>query len=550
MDVGLNFQKSDGDIFLGNLMQKGRELSTIPLKISGEVLNKHTFIAGVTGSGKTTTCQKLLKETDFNFLVIEPAKTEYRALINSSDFQNVIVFTVGDELTAPFRLNPFELVRGESVSSHADMLKATFTSAFPMEASMPQILEEAIYKIYEDKGWDIDTGKNYLIEQRDDYKIGDEFLSDSESFPILSDFLQALDEIVESKGFSERLRDDYKGSLISRFSNLTKGAKGAIFNCKHSIDFSKLIDQNVVIEMENLKSAEDKSLLMGFILTKLTAVIKHRHESDKNFRHITLIEEAHRLLSRVEFGDGGAKRTSVETFTDLLAEVRKYGESLIIVDQIPNKLAPEVLKNTNTKIIHRLLARDDKEAVGDTMLMDDKQKEYLSALETGQAIIFTEGMSRPVHAKIQAVIDTNETHVSNELVKARFIKNFGEWHCKTEITNKFYRPTYDLLKNISAEYTSTKTFKAEYLKRIFDLKLKIKNYCAVFDFDEFDEVDEHYVIKHLASEFTKRKLKDKMFEERLEKFLLLLLVEDNFSAEKIFGNFEIFRLLDDIKRSF
>lgn len=75
-----------------------------------------------------------------------------------------------------------------------------------------------------------------------------------------------------------------------------------------------------------------------------------------------------------------------------MAEVRKYGEGMIIVDQIPNKLAPEVIKNTSTKIIHKLLARDDKDTVGDAMLMDDKQKIYLSALETGQVVVFSENM--------------------------------------------------------------------------------------------------------------------------------------------------------------
>ena len=121
-----------------------------------------------------------------------------------------------------------------------------------------------------------------------------------------------------------------------------------------------------------------------------------------------MIEEAHRLLSKVEYGDSGSKRTAVETFTDMLAEIRKYGESLIVVDQIPNKLASEVLKNTNTKIIHRLLARDDN----DTMLMDDRQKEYLSALEIGQAIVFSEGMSRPLHIQIDAATDTGGIEVS------------------------------------------------------------------------------------------------------------------------------------------
>ncbi|MBR4153124.1 MAG: DUF87 domain-containing protein [Selenomonadaceae bacterium] len=544
VDFGLNFNRGDGEILLGNLMQHGRELATVPVKISDAVLNKHTFIAGVTGSGKTTTCHKILKETALNFLVIEPSTTEYRNFINSPHFKNVIVFTVGDETTAPFRLNPFELVRGESVSSHADMLKATFTSAFPMEASMPQILEEAIYKIYEDKGWDIDSGRNYLVERRADYKIGDEFRAENDAFPTLADFLNALEKIVDTKGFSDRLRDDYRGSLVSRFSNLTKGSKGALFNCRQSTNFEKLLDMNVVIEMENLKSAEDKALLMGFLLTRLTAVIKMRHRLNKNFRHITLIEEAHRLLSRVEFGDNGSKRTAVETFTDLLAEVRKYGESLIVVDQIPNKLAPEVLKNTNTKIIHRLFARDDKEVVGDTMLMDDKQKAFLSALETGQAIVFSEGMERPVHVKIQPVTDTGASVASNEIVKERFIKFFGESHRLAELVQKFYSPARELIKKLATE----KSLTAGISELITDFKVKAARYFGTLDSDV--EESANFFTENLAAEFTKRGRRDKLFEERLEKFLRLLLVEENIATEKIFGNRETFRLLDDFKSYF
>lgn len=538
VDFGLNFKCRDGEIFLGNLMQHGRELATVPVKISDAVLNKHTFIAGVTGSGKTTTCHKILKETAQNFFVIEPSTTEYRNFINSPHFKNIVVFTVGDETTAPFRLNPFELTAGESVSSHADMLKATFTSAFPMEASMPQILEEAIYKIYEDKGWDIDTGRNYLVERR----------AESYAFPTLTDFLSALEKIVDTKGFSERLRDDYRGSLVSRFSNLTKGSKGALFNCRESTNFEKLLDLNVIIEMENLKSAEDKALLTGFILTQLTAAIKKRHRHDKNFRHITLIEEAHRLFSRVEFGDSGSKRIAVETFTDLLAEVRKYGESLIVVDQIPNKLAPEVLKNTNTKIIHRLFARDDKESVGDTMLMDDKQKAFLSALETGQAIVFSQGMERPVHIKIQPVTDTGESSVSNEVVKEHFMKFFGENHYGTELVQKFNFQTLELLKKFSAEVATQKFLSEETLKRVEEFRIKAARYLETFNLE--DELPNVFFAKNLAAEIARRGGRDKIFEERLIQFLGLVLQEKINLSEKVFGDREIFRLLDDVRKYF
>ena len=161
---------------------------------------------------------------------------------------------------------------------------------------------------------------------------------------------------------------------------------------------------------------------MGFILARLSAVIKDEHRKNPNYQHITLIEEAHRLLAKVEYGDSGSKKTAVETFTDLLAEVRKYGEGLIVVDQIPNKLAPEVLKNTNTKIIHKILAKDDKEAVGDTMLMDDKQKEYLSALTVGNAIVFSEYTDKPVHVHIKQVSNTNEEQIDNAEVRVRFLE--------------------------------------------------------------------------------------------------------------------------------
>jgi hypothetical protein len=85
----------------------------------------------------------------------------------------------------------------------------------------------------------------------------------------------------------------------------------------------------------------------------------------------------------------------------MLAEVRKYGEGLLIVDQIPSKLTPEILKNTNTKIVHRIFARDDKEAIGNTIALKDEQKDFLSSLETGRAIVFTQSWPKAVQLQIE-----------------------------------------------------------------------------------------------------------------------------------------------------
>lgn len=423
VSFGLNEEpkKADKDyIEIGNLVQKGRELK-IPFYLKKDSFNKHIFIAGTTGSGKTTTCHTLIKRAKTPFLVIEPAKTEYRCLIKDKK-SDVIVFTLGNEQVAPFRLNPFELIEGEVISGHVDMVKATFTSAFPMEASMPQILEEAIYKCYEKKGWNIYTNENELYDNP--------FNPDVNSFPIMSDLIAELSEVVNSKGFDARLKNDYIGSLVSRLSNLTIGSKGAMLNCFHSTDFEYIATHNVIMELEGLRSQEDKSLMMGFILTRLSSQIRALHDKyvkeGKLFQHLTFVEEAHRLLSKVEPGDSGAKKTAVETFSDLLAEVRKYGEGLVIVDQIPNKLSPEVLKNTNTKIIQKLFSQDDKDAVGNTMLMDDEQRKYISALPTGQAIVFTETTQKPVHVKIQQLVKTDDIDPEDYEVKEYFEKKKNE----------------------------------------------------------------------------------------------------------------------------
>lgn len=537
VDFGLNVN-SNGEIVLGSLIQKGRRLDNMPFTLKKDFLSKHTFIAGVTGSGKTTTCHKLLKEAGVPFLVIEPAKTEYRTLIKSKEFGECIVFTVGNEDVAPLRFNPFELVPGENLSSHIDMLKATFTSAFPMEGSMPQLLEEAMYKCYENKGWNVDSSHNDKYAQDENYLDGDEFTEKYDAFPIFSDFLAALEQVVDEKNFDKRLRDDYIGSLVSRFSNLRKGAKGRMLNTSHSIDFFGLVDKNVIIELEDLKSSEDKALIIGFILSRLSAVIRKKHKENKNYRHITLVEEAHRLLSRVEFGDSGSKKGAVETFTDLLAEVRKYGEGLIIVDQIPNKLAPEVIKNTNTKIIHKILARDDKETVGDTMLMDDKQKAFMSALETGQAIVFTEGLKKPVHIAVQSITNTNEEEISDEVVREnfnRYVKkyNLQKIYFDSQIVSRFYAEFNKNMHILTDLYMENKEFNVE-----AEFIHKIKSYLQI---KKMSVVDEKYIFGVLAKEKSQKMVLNKGFCDRLTIFVLQCFTDDK--SVDILGDIELANLM-------
>ncbi len=412
VEFGLNIDKSnDKKITLGKIVKSGNIID-IDVDLSLKELSKHIFVTGVTGSGKTTTCQKLLYEAKTPFLVIEPAKTEYRDLMQVDD---VIVFTLGNENIAPFRLNPFEFFEGENISSRVDMIKAAIESAFDMEAAIPQIIESAIYSAYQKYGWDISTNKNY--------KYQDPFAKNINSFPTLQDVIDEVNIVVEQQGFDDRLKNDYIGSIKARLQGLMVGSKGFMLNTNRSFDFRELVEKKVVIELEEIKNPSEKSFIMGLILVNLNEAIKIKHKESKDFKHITLIEEAHRLLSKYEVGDSLNKKRGVESFTDMLAEIRKYGESLIIVDQIPNKLTSEILKNTNTKIVHRIFAIDDKEAIGNTMALNDEQKELLSRLETGRAVVFNQNFYNAIQAQITPLrVDSKNETISEEEIHNKWLE--------------------------------------------------------------------------------------------------------------------------------
>ena len=411
VEFGLNYQKPgviDNRIELGCLIQNGNELKESPVYLDKADLDKHIFVSGVTGSGKTTTCQKILKKSEMPFLVIEPAKTEYRVMYREE--KEIKIFTLGDNQTAPIAMNPLIFYPKESITSRVDMICACIESAFDMEAAIPQIIEQALYKSYEEKGWNIYTNQNTR------YRREECFDGSGKAFPTISDLIDNCEVVVNEQGFDARLKNDYIGSIKARLLGLTSGEKGFLLNTNASIDFMDLLNHKVVFELENIRSGAEKSLIMGFILINLSEAIREKYQMNGKFQHITLVEEAHRLLSKYQAGENPAKKQSVEMFSDMLAEIRKYGESLIIVDQIPNKLTPDVLKNTNTKIIHRIFAADDKEAVGNTVMLKEEQKDFLSNLPTGRAIYFTTGTDKAIQIQINRETDTSEQSPSNEEV--------------------------------------------------------------------------------------------------------------------------------------
>lgn len=303
-------------------------------KISLKDFSKHGLIVGVTGSGKTNSCFHILSQIwskyKIPFLVIESAKSEYRDLVNHTDFKDCNIFTLGDNTIAPFRLNPFEVPEGILVQSHIDYLKSLFNASFVLYAPMPYILEQSIYEIYEDKGWDLSINKNYRGQ------------SNKRAYPTLTDLYNKIGEVVDRLGYDERISMDVKAGLKARINNLRIGGKGLMLNTRRSIPVQDLFEKPAILELKQFVNDEEKAFVIGLLLIKLYEYYEAQYRAGTEvefgeLRHITLIEEAHRLLKNVPTESAGEesanpKGKAVETFANILSEIRAYGEGILIAE--------------------------------------------------------------------------------------------------------------------------------------------------------------------------------------------------------------------------
>jgi len=398
---------------LGRILDKGNATPQT-YRISQSNLPKHLSVFGLTGSGKTNTVQRLLyqlwKNEHIPFLVIEPAKAEYRAMSRYAELKDdLLIFSAGVEQNdaCPLRLNPFDFNPGQDrdanrvhLLTHIDRLKATFNASFPMYASMPYILEEAMLEIYRERGWELGRSTNRFVA--DIYK--DDF---SGYIPTLRDLYWKVDDIVRRKAYAPEQTMNIRAALKARLSSLMVGAKGEMFNCRSSVPMQDLFSRPVVIELENMGDDDEKAFLMGLIVSRLYEYRKATYgaEGEKALRHVLVIEEAHRLLANVpdtsaNMEAGNPKGKSVSAFVDMLSEIRAFGESLFVVDQLPSRVAPNIVKGTGTKLVHRLLAKDDRESVGWTMGMNDAQIADLSLLKTGECVASQDGDSKAYLCKV------------------------------------------------------------------------------------------------------------------------------------------------------
>lgn len=374
---------------LGNVFHMNKE-ENVSVNLSKDSLTGHTFITGSTGSGKSNTIYSILddaKKKGVKFLVIEPAKGEYKTVFGNEP--DVSVYGTNPLITPLLRINPFSFPKTIHVLEHLDRLIEIFNVCWPMYAAMPAVLKNAVEKSYEDCGWDLVNSVN---------EYGD-FL-----YPSFADVARNVKTIIDTSEYDAENKGAYKGSLLTRLQSLTNGINGMIFTADE-ISETKMFDQNVIIDLSRIGSSETKSLIMGMLVMKLQEYrMAFAEIFNSGLKHLTVLEEAHNLLRRTSMEQPAEGSNllgkSVEMISNAIAEMRTYGEGFIIADQAPGLLDLSVIRNTNTKIIMRLPDEADRSLVGKAANLNDDQIIELARLPLGVGAVYQNDWVQPVLCKV------------------------------------------------------------------------------------------------------------------------------------------------------
>ena len=385
----------DGSLFLGK-DNNGYDVF-FPLSL----LPKHAFVSGVPGSGKTNTMHhitsSLWKDHRIPFLVLEPAKQEYRALANDPGMKDMYLFSPNADMSFPLHINPFEMPKGTLVAEHIRRLCSVFEGAFPLEPPMPFLLDTAIEAVYRELGW---------IPEH--VYTGDEKQEDSgekRALPTMSMLYRRLEQELKSTQYSDEVRGNLESALKVRIGSLLRREMGDVFDVpESSFAPEKWLEVPAVIELESMGTGPANFLtLMLCSLIRETLKVNPRFEGD--VRHVIFIEEAHNLIgpeSEEQTGaDADPKQAATAFVVKMLAEVRALKEGIVIADQLPTVMAQEVLKNTGLKIGLRITSADDRSLLGSTMAASAMQLEQMSTFAVGEALIFYEKLMRPFTMRIK-----------------------------------------------------------------------------------------------------------------------------------------------------
>ncbi|MCM0599156.1 ATP-binding protein [Periweissella fabalis] len=395
------------NINLGKIFDLGK-ITNRKVALANKSLNMHTFITGSTGSGKSNTVYQLLNELhqdDIPFLVIEPAKGEYKDVFGS--WTDVNVFATNPKIASLINLNPFKFPPSIHVLEHVDGLVEIFSVCWPMYDAMPAFFKNAILKAYEEVGWDLGSST---------------FEGAGVQYPDFDILAEQLEILINETNYSAEVKGNYIGALVTRVRSLTVGLNKFIFTNEQT-PYEELFDQNCILDISRVKSTETKALIMGMMVYILNEYrVDQKSTNNAGLKHVTVLEEAHNLLKNTTGEDSSLVGKSVEMLTNTIAEIRTYGEGFMIVDQSPSSVDISAIKNTNTKIVLRTPEANDRDAVGLSMGLTPDQVNEIAKLPSGVAVVYQNDWISPVLTMVEKANIKEIPYVNSNILNIKSMR--------------------------------------------------------------------------------------------------------------------------------
>lgn len=347
--------------------------STVPAQIDVDDLSAHAFISGITGSGKSTTTRALLSQLwnrhDKPFLVIDPAKTDYADF--GRHLKSDLRVVQGREIT----MNILRAWPGCDTQQHIARVGNAFRGSFSLPSPVPYVV-------------------SILFEE-----LAQEAAS---SEVTLHDAWSRLDSLIDELQYRGEIEDNIKASLGLRLRLLLSPSRADRVACLGAVP-TWLTDGPTVVQLGDIADEEERNFVASMLVLYVSDAARAHGLSD-SVRHVTVLEEAHRLMPEPVTGgaeDADAGAVIAKLMTQLLAEIRAYGEGLLIIDQSPAAVAREVLRNTNVKLVHRIVDRDDQQALGGALGLDEQASSMLGSLQIGRLLVSTRHLVQPQAAQVR-----------------------------------------------------------------------------------------------------------------------------------------------------
>jgi hypothetical protein len=296
------------------------------------------------------------------FLVLDPAKTDYRALATELGSDCHLV-ELGSEHVA---FNPLACPAGVPRTVFATRISAAFDAAYDLSTSFPAagtVLTRAVHRVL------------------------------SETEPTLPRLYATVRDLVRHSDYSERTKGEIEAALVNRLELLTDGSLGSALmgDGSAAVDWGTVLSRPTIVLAREFAGPRERALLMSLVLAGLVSYREY-HPSAGGLDHVTVVEEAHRILAAG--ATSGYVNDGAQVFVDAMAELRGAGEGFVVVEQAPSRLIPEVRKLVGTVIAHRTVDAEERAVLAASLTLPESEHD-LARLRPGSAIVLAADMITP-----------------------------------------------------------------------------------------------------------------------------------------------------------